>query len=120
MTRQLTKYAWIVPAALSVAFFAYTVVAIVHEGPFGFLEVHSQSRWGYQVMIDLFSAAAVAVFLLVPLSRAQQMRVGLYVPLVLATGSIGLFAWAARLMYLRHNTATTEQRVLKSPAIATV
>ena len=45
--------AWKLPALMSAAFLAFSVVAVFKEGPVGFWYNHTQNLWGNQVWFDL-------------------------------------------------------------------
>ncbi len=109
------KHLWILCSALSVAFFFLTAYVIATEGPLGFVTEHSRNGWGIQIGIDLFSAATVALCFLAAAGRRLHLRTWPYVVLVLCTGSIGLFAWAARILYLRQYSASES----KAPSFRT-
>lgn len=93
--------AWIFPAIVSGLFLAWSLFAVVFEGPLGFWPVHTANAWGNQVWFDLLLAAGIALALMVPEARKLGMRPLPWSVLVLCTGSIGLLAMMARLMYLR-------------------
>lgn len=95
------RASWRLPALAGTAFLVWSLIAIVREGPFGFWTEHTDSLWGVQVWMDLLLAIAVALSALVPAARAEGMRVGPWIALVCCTGSIGLCAMAARLLWLR-------------------
>ncbi len=92
---------WRVPAALSFAFLAFSVYCTVVDGPTGFWPVHSQSAWGSQVWFDLLLAAGIALGVLVPEARKQGMNALPWTLMVILTGSIGLLAMTARILYLK-------------------
>ncbi len=99
------KYVWIAPALASLAFFVFSISVVVSEGPFGFISEHTRNGWGLQIGIDLVSCALLALLFAAPLTRRYGIRLWPWVVLTLATGSIGLFALAARLLYARHTRA---------------
>lgn len=103
----LTRWrgAWVVPAAASLLFLALSAAAVAAEGPLGFWSVHTQSLWGNQVWVDLLLAASVGFTALAPRARALRMRPMRWCVLVLCTGSIGLLAMAARVLFLRDHQA---------------
>lgn len=98
--------AWIVPASLSAAFAAFSVFVVVQEGPLGFWTEHIRNGWGNQIFIDLLLAATTALLMGAERARAAKMRLQLWVVLVIATGSIGLMAFLARLWYLERDRQT--------------
>lgn len=101
--------AWSLPAALGLAFLAFSLVTIAAEGPLGFWANHSQDFWGNQVWLDLLLALGIALSLLVPQAREVGMRPLPWLLLVCMTGSIGVLAMYARLLYLRDRTPQTVQ-----------
>ena len=91
---------WPIPAGLSVAFLAFSLGAIVQEGPLGFWENHSQNLWGNQVWFDLLIAFGIGWLFAVPRARAVGMRPLPWLCALLLTGGIGLLAMLARIFYL--------------------
>ncbi|WP_298433857.1 hypothetical protein [uncultured Jannaschia sp.] len=96
---------WILPALGAAGLTLWSLLAITRGGPFGFWVEHTRNAWGVQIWIDLLLAIAVALTALVPAARAEGMRVVPWLLLVLATGSIGVCAMAARLSWLRARRA---------------
>jgi hypothetical protein len=92
---------WIVPALLSAAFAAFSVLAVLREGPLGFWPEHTRNLWGNQIWFDLLLAVGVALAWLLPKARALGMRPLPWLLLVVCTGSIGLCAMFARVLYLQ-------------------
>ncbi|MEM0961764.1 MAG: hypothetical protein AAGK21_04370 [Bacteroidota bacterium] len=92
---------WMVPAGLSVLFFAFSVFAIREGGALGFWVEHTRHLWGNQIWVDLLIAIGVAWAFIVPQAKALGMRVLPWLAVIGATGSIGLLAMIARLLYLR-------------------
>jgi hypothetical protein len=99
------KGAWRAAAGLSLLFLAFSLVAVVSEGPFGFWTEHTRNLWGQQIWFDLLLAAGTAWAALLPQARALGMRPWLWLLAVVCTGSIGLLAMLARLLYLRERSA---------------
>lgn len=98
--------AWIVPAILSILFFALTVDVVAKAGPLGFWNEHLRGPWGAQIWCDLLLAAGVATALLLPRARAVGMRPIPWMLAVLASGSIGLLAMTARCLFLEARLIT--------------
>jgi hypothetical protein len=96
---------WIYPAGAAVAFLAYSAFTGLQEGPTGFWVEHTRNLWGVQIWLDLLQAALVGFVLLVPRARAQGMRPVPWLLGVAATGSIGLMAMVARVLYLEARAA---------------
>jgi hypothetical protein len=96
----MKKNLWLVPALASAAFLAFSLKAALAEGPTGFLPVHiNNGLWGYQVFIDLCSAATTALVLSATYAKKYGIRMVPWIVLTILTGSIGLFAFMARLRY---------------------
>ncbi|MFS8065130.1 MAG: hypothetical protein ACMG6S_02040 [Byssovorax sp.] len=95
------KHVWILPAVASVAFFSFTVSVMLAEGPFGFVTEHTRNGWGNQIGIDLFTSATLALCFAAPLARRHGVRLWPWILLTIATGSIGLLALQARILYAR-------------------
>lgn len=98
---------WLVPAALSLVYLLFSLVAVVTEGPLGFWPNHSQSLWGNQVWLDLLLAVGVAWAFVVPEAKTLGMRPLPWLVGILFSGSIGLLAMVARLLYLREAVPVT-------------
>ena len=97
---------WIIPAALSVLFLAGSLRAMMTGGALGFWPEHIRNDWNNQIFVDLLLAAACAYFLLMPRARAVSMRVFPWFVAIAATGSIGLLAMIARMLFLEHKAAS--------------
>ena len=94
------KGVWTFPALLCVLFLAWTLVAIVKEGLFGFWPNHSTDMWGNQVWFDLLLAIGIGWFLLAPRAKKTGMNLWLWLVGICTTGCIGLLAMLARYLYL--------------------
>ena len=90
---------WQVPALLCAAFFAYSLWPILTMGPLGFWNEHVRNLWGVQIWFDLLCAIGVGWALLAPRAQAAGMVPWPWLALIAATGSIGLLAMAARVLY---------------------
>jgi hypothetical protein len=100
--RHAMKHLWILPAVLAVAFGLFTIWTMVTTGqPLGFVADHTHSRWGAQIGIDLFNALGVGLYFGTVMSREYRFRAWPYVVLTLCTGSPGVLALAARVLYAR-------------------
>lgn len=97
-TRDLSRPRWWAPLLLSGALAAWSAYAMVADGVFDFLPEHAGTAWETQIWIDLLLLGGVAWFLLVPRLRAVGIKPLPWLPLVLATGSIGLLVLLARLL----------------------
>jgi len=97
--------AWLVPAVVVVPFAVWTGLAIVEEGPLGFLPMLMGSHWGLQVWFDRLMSVTAAFFLLQNRARAAGIKSEVWVLVVIFTGSIGLFLMLARTVYLERKTA---------------
>lgn len=94
---------WILPALLAAGFFGFTLYTAQVNGQFGFWPEHERNFWGNQIWMDLLLAAGIGWVFMVPRARAAGMRPLAWLPLM-ATGSIGLLAMLARLLYLEENS----------------
>jgi hypothetical protein len=103
--RATQRSAWMLPAALSVLFLAWSVTSGFTEGPLGFWAEHTRNMWSNQIWLDLLLAAGVGWFLMAPRARAVQMSLLPWMFFVLATGSVGFLAMASRLLYLEERRA---------------
>ena len=90
---------WQVPALLCAAFFAYSLWPVLTLGPLGFWTEHVRNLWGAQIWFDLLCAIGVGWALLAPRARAVGMVPWPWLALIAATGSIGLLAMVARVLY---------------------
>ena len=91
---------WWIPAVLSALFFAGSLRAVSTGGIFGFWTEHIRNDWNNQIFIDLLLCAACAYLLLLTRARAVSMKVLPWFVLIAATGSIGLLAMVARVLFL--------------------
>jgi hypothetical protein len=97
------KHIWLLPALAAVAFFLFSVWTIASTGqPLGFIAEHTHSAWGAQIGIDLLNAALAGLVLGAPPARQYGFRLWPYAVLTFATGSPGVLALAARVLYARH------------------
>lgn len=94
-------HAWLVPAGLSLLFFAFSLQAVFTEGALGFWAEHVRNLWGNQIFLDLLLMASIAWYFVIPQARVHGMRVLLWLILIICTGSIGFLAMVARLLYLQ-------------------
>jgi len=97
--------AWLLPAAASLVFLAFSMVAILQEGPLGFWPEHVRNLWGNQIWMDLLLLGAVGFALILPRARAAGMRPLPWFLLAACLGSIGFLAMMARLLYLEDRQA---------------
>lgn len=92
---------WLFPAAASLFFLLFSLYAISVEGIFGFWIEHTRNFLANQIWMDLLLAVGIAWFFVVPQAKALGMRPLPWLVLIASTGSIGLLAMTARLLYLR-------------------
>ncbi len=98
------KNIWILAAFLATAFFLFTIWTILTTGqPLGFIAEHTHSPWGVQIALDLFNALFVGIYFANVQSQQYRFRAWPYVLLTLCTGSPGVLALAARVLYARRN-----------------
>jgi len=103
------KNIWMLPAFLAIAFLVFTLWTIAATGqPLGFVAEHTHSPWGAQIGIDLFNALCVGIYFANVLSRQYRFRAWPYVLLTLCTGSPGVLALAARVLYARRASLATD------------
>jgi hypothetical protein len=100
------REAWLIPAALSLAFLLFSLQSIYAEGPFGFWTEHTRNMWGNQIWFDLLLAVCIGWFLIVPQARAVGMNLKLWLVLIVCTGCIGFTAMVARMLFLRDRPAS--------------
>jgi len=103
----VSKNTWIFPALFCAAFTAWSMAAIMREGPTGFWPVHTQSLWGNQVWFDLLMALTMAWFLIVPRSKHLGMKLPIWLAFILCSGSIGFSAMLARTLFLEQASKST-------------
>jgi hypothetical protein len=105
------KNIWMLPAFLAVAFFLFTIWTIVTTGQaLGFVAEHTHGAWGAQIALDLFNALFAGIYFANVQSQQYRFRAWPYVLLTLCTGSPGVLALAARVLYARRSTPAAESR----------
>lgn len=97
------RHGWLIPAAASAAFLAFSVHAIWTAGLGGVWQEHTGSAWGNQIWIDLLLAVTIGWYLMLPRARAAGMRPAAWLPLVVLSGCVGFLAMLARLSYLEQH-----------------
>lgn len=100
------KGKWIIPAVLSFLFLSFSVYAGMNEGPTGFWPEHIRNLWGNQIWFDLLLAASVALFLLIPKAKSLGINPLPWAVLTVATGSIGLLAFLAFVLWKEEQLKT--------------
>ncbi|MCK0166072.1 hypothetical protein MWU52_00755 [Jannaschia sp. S6380] len=92
-----------IPAGLAsgaaAVFAGFTLWPLIASGPLGLWSAVTAGAWGPQVLIDLGLALSVAVFLAAPRARAAGLRIAPWVVFTACTGSIGLLAFLARIIW---------------------
>ena len=91
---------WQIPALLAAAFFAASLIPIQTGGAFGFWAEHTRNDWNNQIFLDLLLCAGCAYFLLLDRARTVAMQVFPWFVAIAASGSIGLLAMTARVLFL--------------------
>lgn len=104
---------WMIPALLSAVFFAGSLRAMATGGLLGFWAEHIRNDWNNQIFVDLLLSASCAYFLSLARARSVAMRVLPWLVTVAATGSIGLLAMLARLLFLEQKMAARAARIKK-------
>lgn len=110
--------AWLLPAAASLAFLAFSTVAILQEGPLGFWPEHVRNLWGNQIFMDLLLLGAAGFTLVLPRVRAVGMRPLPWLLLSACLGSIGFLAMMARLLYLEERVGSRAEALARPAALA--
>ncbi len=98
--RHAPKKMWILPGGLSLLFFLISLRAAFVEGPLQFWTEHTRNLWGNQIWFDLLLGVSAAIALAIPRAKKMRMSILLWVVFCLALGSIGLYAFLSRLLYL--------------------
>jgi hypothetical protein len=98
-----SRLSWRWPALASFLFAAFSLETVVTEGPFGFWAEHTRNLWGNQIWFDLLLASGTAWCFIVAKAKAAGMRLWPWLVLVLCTGSVGITAMVARLLYLQQH-----------------
>ncbi len=109
------RSAWAIPATFAALFLVFTARAVLLEGPIGFWPEHVRNLWGNQIWLDLLLSISTCWFFAVPEAKRLGMRPWPWLVLIVCTGSVGLLAFAARLVYLRGRTAETAPPALAHP-----
>lgn len=91
---------WIIPAILGTVFAAWSIGAVIMEGPTGFWPEHTRNLWGNQIWFDLLLAVGIGWVLILPRARAVNMKLPLWLIFIILTGCIGFSAMLSRLFYL--------------------
>ncbi|MEL7487754.1 MAG: hypothetical protein AAGJ87_11135 [Pseudomonadota bacterium] len=100
---RLPRGAWIAPALLSAAFFAWSLWAVIDEGPTGFWPEHTRNKWGAQIWFDLLLAVGAGWALIARPAKELGMNLYAWLALTICTGSIGFLAMLSRYLRLREN-----------------
>ena len=104
-TARVAWPAWAVPVLVVVPVAAWTGMAILREGLFGFWPLLSASPWALQVWLDRLMSLTTGFFLLQNRARAIGMKSEVWVLVVIFTGGIGLLLMLARTVYLERRKA---------------
>ena len=95
--------AWMIPAIVCVLITYWTVYTLITAGIWSFWMVE-QSTTGVQLWCSLWIAISLAWNWLLPEARKLNMNVMVWAVLVLCTGSIGLSAMLARIMFIKERS----------------
>jgi len=90
----MKRYA-VVAGISAVLFAAFTAWPIWTDGYFGFVKVHTEHPWGYQVLADLVIALTLFMFWMVRDARRHSLPAWPFVIAIFATGSIGALTYIA-------------------------
>jgi hypothetical protein len=107
-TGRFKKFAWIAPAMLSTFFLMLSLQAVVAEGPSGFWTEHTRNLWGNQIWYDLLLALGAAWYFAAKKARILGLRSWPWLLAIIATGSIGLLAFLARVLYVDSRSASAD------------
>ncbi|WP_409433340.1 hypothetical protein ACJ3XI_02225 [Litorimonas sp. RW-G-Af-16] len=99
------KGLWRLPALFAFAFLAWSVFAVLQEGPLGFWTEHTRNLWGNQIWFDLLIAIGIGWALIIKRARAVEMKLPLWLLITILTGCIGFSAMLSRLLYLEEKEA---------------
>jgi TRAP-type uncharacterized transport system fused permease subunit len=105
-----TQKSWLLPATLTMVFLAWSISAIVTEGPIGFWREHTRNLWGNQIWFDLLIAVCIGWYLIVPQAKALGMKVLPWSLLIICTGCIGFLAMLSRYLFLKERAAIPQVR----------
>jgi hypothetical protein len=108
-----SRVPWWWPALASALFATFSVATVVSEGLFGFWAEHTRHLWGNQIWFDLLLAIGTAWCFIVPKAKDVGMRPWPWLLLVLCTGSVGITAMLARLLFLQQRAQVGRRRVAK-------
>ena len=100
LRQQLGLPGWVWALGLCLLFALWSAHAVASGGLLGFWAEHVRNAWSNQIWLDLLCAAGLAFVLLLPRARAVGMQPAWWAVAVLATGSVGLLAMAARCLWL--------------------
>lgn len=95
MKKQPIENYGVLAAVVGMAFAALSAWPIMTEGYFGFIKVHTQGPWGYQVIADLLIALSLFLIWMIRDARQHKLPAWPFVLAVLVSGSIGALAYVA-------------------------
>lgn len=105
---------WVVPALISILFFAFSIASIMSEGPLGFWAEHTRNMWGNQIWFDLLIAVCIGWFFITPKAKALGMKLLPWGLIVLSTGCIGFTAMVARMLYLQERRTNNSETIVSN------
>jgi sorbitol-specific phosphotransferase system component IIBC len=94
------KISWVIPTIFSLLFFIVSIQTIVSEGPYGFWIEHTRNLWGNQIWFDLLLSIVAAIYFTIPQAKSLGMNIFFWVLFIFATGSVGLYIYISRIIYL--------------------
>ena len=103
--KRVTWPGWLVPAVACIPMVAWTVLAVVTEGPTAFWSLYTGSLWGVQIWYDRLMSVTAAFFLLQNRARAAGLKSEVWVILVIFTGSMGLLVMLAQTVFQERKQA---------------
>jgi len=101
LSMERVKVSWMFPACLAAVFLAGTLWTVIQEGLFGFWFDSTQTLWDNQIWVDLVLAFGISIAALAPSARSLGMKIWPWAVLTLCSGSIGILALYARILYLK-------------------
>ena len=100
------KHAWVIVALFCGLFTTWTIFAVVKEGLIEFWPMLTQDLWGNQVWFDLLMAFTMVWVLILPRAKVVGMKLPFWLLFIFCSGSVGLSAMLARLLYLEGKHAS--------------
>ena len=103
----MNKNLWLVPAVMSALFGTLTLYPLLTLGFRGLFGAVVSSAWSIQIFVDLLFAASIALVFAAPRARKLGIDPLRWGVLTITMGSIGLFAYTARILYVQSRSELT-------------